>query len=130
MLGDWTLAGPESRDWSVISSLPPLLCTGGSCEAAGLRLEVAEDELPWCPPETSLSSRELPDTPPRPELVPGRGLSAAGVSAKRADRVPPVAASPGEARAGWVPGDGCAGESDDLRRVEGEVWRLPVGGAE
>ena len=107
----------------MISSPPPLLCpvcpppvwTDGSWEAAGLRLE-AEAEMPaWAVPDTSRSSRELPDWT---RLDPARGLSAAGVSARRAERVPAVS-SGGETWEIW-PGD-----SEDLRREEeGEVERL------
>ena len=109
LLGDWTLAGWERRDCSVISSPDPLLapcpgplCTDGSCEAAGLRLELTETACGCWPPDTSRSSSELPELP---ELPAGRGLSAAGVLASSADRTPQPEPSHGEAR-DWCGGPG------------------------
>ena len=61
-------------------------------------------------PDTRRSRRELPDT----RLEPARGLSAAGVSARRAERGPAVSTE----------GETWAGDSDDLRSEEGEVERL------
>ena len=75
-------------------------------------MEAEAERPPWAEPDTSRSRRELPPA----RLEPARGLSAAGVSARRAERLPAVSAG----------GETWAGEEEDLlsEEEEGEVERL------